>query len=119
MKPPFRADHVGSLLRPEGLAKARKQKDFEFQQQAIRAVVARQEAIGLQGVTDGELSRDWWHLDFLSQLEGVALRENPGPKFGNHRDRRLVLGAAELRPRVLAQRDAFELGQEVEMHLRA
>src|SRR6476646_11662127 len=86
MKPPFRADHVGSLLRPEGLAKARKQKDFEFQQQAIRAVVARQEAIGLQGVTDGELSRDWWHLDFLSQLEGVALRENPGPRFGGTED---------------------------------
>ena len=86
MKPPFRADHVGSLLRPPGLAEARKRKDVAFQQGAIRAVVARQEAIGLQGVTDGEFSRDWWHLDFLSQLEGVALRENPGPRFGGTED---------------------------------
>jgi len=86
VKPPFRADHVGSLLRPPGLAEARKRKDVAFQQGAIRAVVARQEAIGLQGVTDGEFSRDWWHLDFLSQLEGVALRENPGPRFGGTED---------------------------------
>jgi len=86
MKPPFRADHVGSLLRPPGFAEARKQKDVAVQQSAIRAVVAKQEAIGLQGVTDGEFSRDWWHLDFLSRLEGVALRENPGPKFGGVED---------------------------------
>jgi len=82
MKPPFRADHVGSLLRPDGLGRARKEKNLEFQQRAIRDVIAKQEAIGLQGITDGELSRDWWHLDFLAQLEGVTLRENPGPKFG-------------------------------------
>jgi 5-methyltetrahydropteroyltriglutamate--homocysteine methyltransferase len=82
MQPPFRADHVGSLLRPAGLAEARKRKDVAFQQSAIRAVVAKQEAIGLHGVTDGEFSRDWWHLDFLAQLEGVTLRENPGPQFG-------------------------------------
>jgi 5-methyltetrahydropteroyltriglutamate--homocysteine methyltransferase len=86
MKPPFRADHVGSLLRPPGLAEARKKKDVAFQQSAIRAVVARQEAIGLQAVTDGEFGRDWWHLDFLAQLEGVTLRENPGPKFGGTED---------------------------------
>ncbi|MDX1376862.1 MAG: 5-methyltetrahydropteroyltriglutamate--homocysteine S-methyltransferase, partial [Burkholderiales bacterium] len=49
---------------------------------AIREAVGRQEAIGLEGVTDGEFRRDWWHLDFLSRLEGVTLRENPGPKFG-------------------------------------
>jgi len=82
MKPPFRADQVGSLLRPPGLAEARKRRDISFQQDAIRDVVARQEAIGLQGITDGEFSRDWWHLDFLAQLEGVALKTNPGPKFG-------------------------------------
>mgnify|MGYP002682575928 CR=1 FL=1 len=40
---------------------------------AIRDAVARQEAIGLQGITDGEFRRDWWHLDFLSQLDGVVL----------------------------------------------
>ncbi|HWI35760.1 MAG TPA: 5-methyltetrahydropteroyltriglutamate--homocysteine S-methyltransferase [Burkholderiales bacterium] len=71
MNPPFRADHVGSLLRPPRVDK-----------EAIREVVAQQEAIGLQSVTDGEFSRRWWHLDFLSQLDGVTLRENPGPKFG-------------------------------------
>jgi 5-methyltetrahydropteroyltriglutamate--homocysteine methyltransferase len=71
LNPPFRADHVGSLLRPPQVDK-----------QAIREVVARQESIGLQGITDGEFSRQWWHLDFMSQLEGVTLRENPGPRFG-------------------------------------
>jgi len=73
--PPFRADHVGSLLRPAGLTR-------ENLKENIRAVVARQEAIGLESVTDGEFSRDWWHLDFLKQLEGVTLAQNPGPKFG-------------------------------------
>jgi 5-methyltetrahydropteroyltriglutamate--homocysteine methyltransferase len=74
LNPPFRADHVGSLLRPAELKQDPKA--------AIRAVVAQQEAIGLDSVTDGEFSRQWWHLDFLSQLEGVTLRENPGPRFG-------------------------------------
>jgi methionine synthase II (cobalamin-independent) len=82
MKPPFRADQVGSLLRPPRLAQARKEKNTRVQQEAIRAVVAKQEAIGLESITDGEFSRDWWHLDFLAQLEGVTLKENPGPKFG-------------------------------------
>ncbi len=74
MKPPFRADQVGSLLRPANL-----KQDPE---KAIREVVARQEAIGLEAVTDGEFSREWWHLDFLEQLEGVTVAKNPGPKFG-------------------------------------
>jgi 5-methyltetrahydropteroyltriglutamate--homocysteine methyltransferase len=74
MRPPFRADHVGSLLRPAGLNPANL-KD------KIREVVARQEAIGLESVTDGEFSRQWWHLDFLSQLAGVTVTQNPGPKF--------------------------------------
>jgi 5-methyltetrahydropteroyltriglutamate--homocysteine methyltransferase len=52
------------------------------QARAIRAVVAKQEAIGLQAITDGEFSRDWWHLDFLAQLEGVTLEnQNLGPRF--------------------------------------
>jgi len=85
MKPPFRADHVGSLLRPAGLTEARKNKSAslkEIQERSIKEVVRKQESIGLQAVTDGEFSRDWWHLDFLAQLEGVVARENPGPKFG-------------------------------------
>jgi 5-methyltetrahydropteroyltriglutamate--homocysteine methyltransferase len=87
MKPPYRADQVGSLLRPAELQQARRSslpaaalKDIE--DRAIRAAVAQQESIGLQAVTDGEFRRDWWHLDFLAQLEGVTTKENPGPKFG-------------------------------------
>jgi 5-methyltetrahydropteroyltriglutamate--homocysteine methyltransferase len=86
MKPPFRADHVGSLLRPVELSSAKKNGSpkgevLEVQRRAIREAVAKQEAIGLEGVTDGEFSREWWHLDFLSRLEGVALQENLGVKF--------------------------------------
>jgi 5-methyltetrahydropteroyltriglutamate--homocysteine methyltransferase len=77
VRPPFRADHVGSLLRPAELL-----KDRTVLQKAIREVVAKQEAIGLESITDGEFSRDWWHLDFLTQLDGVTARVNPGPKFG-------------------------------------
>jgi 5-methyltetrahydropteroyltriglutamate--homocysteine methyltransferase len=87
MKPPFRADQVGSLLRPAELAKARSARLppaelRELENQAIRNAVKKQEAIGLEGVTDGELRRDWWHLDFLSQIDGVTLKTMTGPGFG-------------------------------------
>jgi 5-methyltetrahydropteroyltriglutamate--homocysteine methyltransferase len=91
MKPPYRADQVGSLLRPAELADARKQwkqgalgaaKLREIEERAIREAVRKQEAIGLEAVTDGEFRRDWWHLDFLEQLDGVKTVPNPGPKFG-------------------------------------
>jgi 5-methyltetrahydropteroyltriglutamate--homocysteine methyltransferase len=75
MRPPFRADQVGSLLRPAGLNPANLKEK-------IREAVVRQEAIGLESITDGEFSRQWWHLDFLSRLEGVTVTQNPGPKFG-------------------------------------
>jgi 5-methyltetrahydropteroyltriglutamate--homocysteine methyltransferase len=90
MSIPFRADQVGSLLRPATLAAERarfKRGEIDAQalraheDQAIREAVARQEAIGLLGITDGEFRRDWWHLDFLAQLDGVTLKDNPGPKF--------------------------------------
>lgn len=80
MRPPFRADHVGSLLRPEALKRARERYArgeidagaLEAVEDAeIRRVVAKQEAIGLQAVTDGEFRRSWWHLDFLWGLDGV------------------------------------------------
>ena len=89
-RPPFRADQVGSLLRPARLAQARqafKRGDLdaqalsEVEDQAIAEAVRRQQDIGLQAVTDGEFRRDWWHLDFLGQLEGVTLTENSGQKF--------------------------------------
>jgi 5-methyltetrahydropteroyltriglutamate--homocysteine methyltransferase len=87
MKPPFRADQVGSLLRPSELAQARRAGLAaaalrSIEDRAIQEVVRKQEAVGLQSVTDGELRRDWWHLDFLTQLDGVVAKANPGPKFG-------------------------------------
>jgi 5-methyltetrahydropteroyltriglutamate--homocysteine methyltransferase len=78
-KPPFRADMVGSLLRPAPLKEARaKRAAGEISAEALRAVedseiekvVARQEATGLQSATDGEFRRSWWHFDFLWQLDG-------------------------------------------------
>src|SRR5688572_13016371 len=79
-QPPFRADHVGSLLRPPALAKARADHAAGHatvaqlkvaEDQAIREVVRMQEEVGLQGITDGELRRSSWHMDFLYQIGGV------------------------------------------------
>jgi 5-methyltetrahydropteroyltriglutamate--homocysteine methyltransferase len=84
MKPPFYADHVGSLLRPPELVAARTAPAAnlrEIEDRAIRAAVARQEAIGLQAVTDGEFRRDYWHLDFMRQLDGVTLKAAMGMTF--------------------------------------
>jgi 5-methyltetrahydropteroyltriglutamate--homocysteine methyltransferase len=90
MRPPFRADQVGSLLRPAALAASRqawKRGELsapalrELEDRAIADAVQRQEALGLQAVTDGEFRRDWWHLDFLGQLDGVTLTDNAGQKF--------------------------------------
>jgi methionine synthase II (cobalamin-independent) len=78
--PPFRADHVGSLLRPpevlaarEDLAAGRITADQkrEIEDQAIRDVVRMQEDVGLQSATDGEYRRTSWHMDFIYQLGGV------------------------------------------------
>ena len=77
---PFRADHVGSLIRPDYLIEAREQRAREeisdeqlmdIQQKAIREVVAFQEGIGLKSVTDGEYNRRSWHTDFLLRFENV------------------------------------------------
>jgi 5-methyltetrahydropteroyltriglutamate--homocysteine methyltransferase len=78
--PPFRADHVGSLLRPAELRQARARRESgeidaqeleAVEDRAIQAVIAKQESIGLRGVTDGEFRREFWHIDFLAGLEGV------------------------------------------------
>ena len=80
--PPFRADHVGSLLRPAELHEARaKTKRGEMSAEAlhalqdkhIREAVAKQESVGMQLVTDGEFRRDWWHIDFIHGFDGVEL----------------------------------------------
>ncbi len=88
--PPFRADHVGSLLRPAELREARAQARAgtmpaaqlkEVEDRCIRAAVAKQESLGLRLVTDGEYRRDFWHLDFLRQLEGVEMTAAAGMTF--------------------------------------
>jgi 5-methyltetrahydropteroyltriglutamate--homocysteine methyltransferase len=82
--PPFRADHVGSLLRPPELLRARSEREAgrvsaaelrAVEDAAIRDVARMQEEAGLQGVTDGEFRRGSWHMDFLYQLGGVAKSE--------------------------------------------
>ena len=79
-KPPFRADHVGSLLRPAALkeARARSAKGElsaaqlkSVEDREILRVIKKQEEVGLQSVTDGEFRRSWWHLDFLWGLDGA------------------------------------------------
>ena len=88
-QPPFRADQVGSLLRPAELHEARaKARRGEMSADALRALqdkhireaVARQESVGMQAVTDGEFRRDWWHIDFLSGFDGVTL--STGDAYG-------------------------------------
>src|SRR5262245_7297098 len=83
--PPFRADHVGSLLRPARLLKAREDHaagsvtDDELKQiedESIRDVVRMQEEVGLQSATDGEFRRASWHMDFIYQLEGISKAED-------------------------------------------
>jgi 5-methyltetrahydropteroyltriglutamate--homocysteine methyltransferase len=78
--PPFRADHVGSLLRPPQLREARAKRERgeigaeelkSLEDRAIREVIAKQESVGLRGVTDGEFRREFWHIDFLAGLDGV------------------------------------------------
>ena len=74
-KAPFRADHVGSLLRPPELLQARAERSprlREVEDGAIEAVVAMQHDIGLQSATDGEFRRTAWHMDFIYQLGGIA-----------------------------------------------
>src|SRR5580704_4383253 len=79
-KPPFRADHVGSLLRPSALKEARSRRErgeispdvlAALEDREIEKVIRKQEEIGLQAVTDGEFRRAFWNYDFLGKLDGV------------------------------------------------
>ncbi|MEO3868530.1 5-methyltetrahydropteroyltriglutamate--homocysteine S-methyltransferase [Nonomuraea sp. B12E4] len=74
--PPFRADHVGSLLRPAALLRARDDLTGEAlreaEDEAVREVVRRQEEAGLQSATDGEFRRASWHMDFIYRLGGIG-----------------------------------------------
>ena len=82
-KPPFRADHVGSFLRPKKLLDARDQNKAgtlsaaalrAVEDDAIRDIVRFQEDLGLRGVTDGEFRRTYFHTDFLTKLSGVTTK---------------------------------------------
>jgi 5-methyltetrahydropteroyltriglutamate--homocysteine methyltransferase len=82
MPGPFRADHVGSLLRPAALHELREQvrkkeisqeKLREAEDRHIREVVKLQEDLGLPSITDGEFRRDWWHIDFIAGFDGIEL----------------------------------------------
>ena len=94
-KPPFRADQVGSLLRPVALREGRaKAKQGEIGLEALRAVedrcireaVSKQEAVGLSAVTDGEFRRDWWHIDFLRDFNGVTAVIDPASPLFHRAD---------------------------------
>jgi len=88
--PPYRADHVGSILRTVPLKEARAQRAAgaitaaelaEVEDAEIAKIIARQEEVGLRAITDGEFRRAYWHFDFLSGLDGVAMVEAPGIAF--------------------------------------
>ena len=95
VNPPFRADHVGSLLRPKALLDAREHyrqnaisqaQLREVEDREIRAVVRRQEALGLKSVTDGEYRRTFFHIDFLQRLSGVTVSGGMAVKFRSQRE---------------------------------
>jgi 5-methyltetrahydropteroyltriglutamate--homocysteine methyltransferase len=81
-KAPFRADHVGSFLRPAALKEARAKREKgaitaaelkAVEDREIEKIIKKQEEIGLKLATDGEFRRSWWHFDFLGMLDGVEL----------------------------------------------
>ena len=89
-RPPFRADHVGSLLRPQELKVARMQfadgqieaaELVQLEDKAIKRVIERQEEVGLSAVTDGELRRSAWHWDFLGKFDGIDRAGPSGVQF--------------------------------------
>ncbi|GAA3533063.1 5-methyltetrahydropteroyltriglutamate--homocysteine S-methyltransferase [Nonomuraea rosea] len=111
--PPFRADHVGSLLRPPALLSARADRTGaalrEAEDQAIREVVRRQEEAGLQSATDGEFRRASWHMDFIYRLGGVgqAADEHITVRFHNE------AGDIEFTPAALRVHDRIRLTEPI------
>jgi 5-methyltetrahydropteroyltriglutamate--homocysteine methyltransferase len=85
IRPPFRADHVGSLLRPERLFAARtswqrgessREELAAVEDECVRQAVRMQEDVGLEGITDGDFRRNDWFLDFITSLEGIGRGDN-------------------------------------------
>jgi 5-methyltetrahydropteroyltriglutamate--homocysteine methyltransferase len=96
-RPPFRADHVGSLLRPPELLRAREEAaagkitadDLRAAEDtAIREVVRKQEEVGLADATDGELRRESWHMDFIYQLGGISKVQDDTIRVAFHNNER-------------------------------
>ncbi|HVO17351.1 MAG TPA: 5-methyltetrahydropteroyltriglutamate--homocysteine S-methyltransferase [Alphaproteobacteria bacterium] len=92
LNPPFRADHVGSLLRPPAVLEARERvargamtaaQLHEVEDQGIREVVKLQAGVGLKAITDGDIRRRHWFLDFLEKIDGVVVRGGLPLKFHN------------------------------------
>jgi 5-methyltetrahydropteroyltriglutamate--homocysteine methyltransferase len=115
--PPFRADHVGSLLRPERLLWAREQfavgqlpgQDLRaVEDDAIAEAVRMQEDVGLQAATDGEFRRASWHMDFIYSLGGISKAPgNLAVRFRNES------GAIEWTPAALKIASRVHLGQTI------
>jgi 5-methyltetrahydropteroyltriglutamate--homocysteine methyltransferase len=115
--PPFRADHVGSLLRPPRLLAARDDLATgridaaqlrAVEDEAIAAVVATQEDVGLQAATDGEFRRASWHMDFIYQLGGITKAPgNLAVKFRN------ATGAIEFTPAALQVSSKIRVGDTI------
>jgi len=116
-KPPFRADHVGSLLRPPELLKARKDHaEGRIDAAALRAIedkaildgIELQEEVGLESITDGEMRRGSWHMDFLYQIGGVTkVQENVTVKF------RSEGGEVEFKPTALRVEGKLRLAKTI------
>jgi 5-methyltetrahydropteroyltriglutamate--homocysteine methyltransferase len=101
-RPPFRADHVGSLLRPREVLRAR--DDFAagrigagelrgIEDAAIREVVRRQQEAGLRSATDGEFRRESWHMDFIYQLGGIRKVHDDTIRVAFHNDQKTQVWA--------------------------
>ena len=117
-RPPFRADHVGSFLRPERLREARERfaagglpaaELHAIEDACIREVVRAQEDVGLKGITDGEFRRTFFHVDFLERFEGV---ETHYGEFAAHFARTTERG--RLRAADHACRQQGEMGRAIQ-----
>lgn len=116
LNPPFRAEHVGSLLRPKALLEAREKRGKgeitdeqlrEAEDAAIRDVVKMQESLGLKSITDGEFRRTFFHTDFLEKLKGIEVQGGISKKF--HR----VDGDVDFAPPKLVVTGKLERDREI------
>lgn len=115
--PPFRADHVGSLLRPAAVRRARQdladgvigaEALRQVEDEAVIELVRRQEEVGLRTATDGEIRRGSWQMDFVYQLSGIVPRESNSVRTWHGRDE-----PHEWRPPGLAVVDRISLDHTI------